>query len=65
VAEKTKRPTREVIQQWIKDVNKGGRGLTDWELHFMESITDQFESVRGLSEKQEEILERIYTEKVK
>ncbi len=30
----------------------------------MESITEQFDNSGSLSEKQEEILERIYTEKV-
>jgi uncharacterized membrane-anchored protein len=59
-----KRRPREVIEQWIDAVNDEGRRLTDWELHFMESITNQFASSGSLSEKQEEILERIYVEKV-
>lgn len=37
--------------------------LTKWEQSFMESITDQFERKRFLTDKQEEILERIYSEK--
>ena len=59
-----KRQPREVLEQWISAVNEGGRRLTAWELQFMESITEQFNSSGSLSEKQEEILERIYTEKV-
>ena len=59
-----KRQPREVLEQWISAVNEGGRRLTTWELQFMESITAQFDDGDSLSEKQEEILERIYTEKV-
>jgi hypothetical protein len=64
VALPKKRQPREVLEQWISAVNEGGRRLTAWELQFMESITEQFDGGSGLSEKQEEILERIYTEKV-
>ena len=59
-----KRQSREVLEQWIAVVNDEGRKLTDWEVQFMESITEQFDNSGSLSEKQEEILERIYTEKV-
>ena len=59
-----KRQPREVLEQWISAVNEGGRRLTSWELQFMESITEQFDSSGSLSEKQEELLERIYVEKV-
>jgi len=52
------------IEQWIQDVTDLGRGLTDWEEGFIESISDQFGEKRGLSDRQEEILDRIYTEKV-
>ena len=58
------RQPKEVLKQWITAVNDEGRKLTDWEVQFMESITEQFDNSGGLSEKQEEILERIYTEKV-
>ena len=53
----------ERVSQWIEDVNEGGRNLSAWELGFMESITEQFEKREWLSEKQIEILERIYAEK--
>lgn len=58
------RQPKEVLKHWITAVNDEGRKLTDWEIQFMESITEQFDSSGSLSEKQEEILERIYTEKV-
>jgi hypothetical protein len=55
----------EVLKQWIDDVNSEGRGLTEWELGFMENITEQFEDGGWLSEEQERILEKIYCNKVK
>ena len=57
--------TNEVLQGWIDAVNDGGRGLTDWETNFMESVTEQFDSSGRLSERQQEILEKIYAEKTK
>jgi hypothetical protein len=52
-----------VVAGWIESVNSKGRGLTKWEFSFMESITDQFERSGSLSDRQEEILERIYADK--
>lgn len=54
---------KEVIREWIELVNDEGRGLTKWEEDFMESITEQFEERGSISDRQEEILERIYSEK--
>lgn len=59
------KPEKDVIQQWLDSVNNEGKNLTAWELQFMESITDFYDRRGFLSEKQQEILERIYTEKVK
>ena len=53
----------EVIQSWIDHINDHGINLTKWEEDFMESITDQFAVRNSLSDKQEEILERIYVNK--
>ena len=53
----------EMIAEWIDLINHEGRNLTDWEKSFMESITDQFDRSGSLSERQREILERIYSEK--
>ena len=61
----TKRKDPMTLKQWIDDVNAEGRGLTDWETQFMESLTEQFDRRQSMSEKQEEILERIYVDKVK
>lgn len=54
---------KDIIENWIETVNTEGKKLSKWELDFMESITDQFASKNWLSDRQEEILERIYAEK--
>lgn len=58
----TKEP--EVLKDWIEQVNDNGVNLSKWEKDFMESITEQWDNRQFLSDKQEEILERIYTDKV-
>lgn len=52
-----------VVANWIHTINSEGYGLSDWEGAFMESVTEQFEARGTLTEKQEEIVERIYCEK--
>lgn len=59
----TAKQSPEVIRHWIETVNDEGRGLTAWEKQFMESITDQAGVTGSVSEKQQEILERIYAER--
>jgi hypothetical protein len=54
---------KEVIREWIELVNDEGRGLTKWEEDFMDSLTEQFEECGSISDRQEEILERIYAER--
>lgn len=56
--------TAEIIQDWIDRVNDEGLNLSEWERDFMISLTDQWVRRRDISNKQEEILERIYTERV-
>ncbi len=56
---------KEVIKDWIDRVNTEGRGLTAWEEGYMEDITDQFETCGRLTDKQEEILERIYAQRTR
>lgn len=55
----------EVIKEWIDKVNYESKNLSKWEEDFMESITDQFDRRGLLSDRQEEILERIYAEKTR
>jgi hypothetical protein len=53
----------EDVRHMIDMVNDEGRGLTPWECTFMESVTEQMERAGTLSERQQEILERIYAAK--
>ena len=53
----------DVLKEWIDSVNTEGRNLTNWELGFMASITEQFELTNRLTERQAEVLERIYAHK--
>lgn len=52
-----------VIQDWIDTINISGKNLSKWEEDFMESLTEQFNERNSISDKQEEILERIYVNK--
>mgnify|MGYP001581959160 FL=1 len=54
---------RETILHYVEAVNATGRGLTTWEEDFMESITEQFEERAWLTDKQREILGRIYEDR--
>lgn len=51
-----------VYRQWVEMIQTEGRGLTKWEEDFVSSIEEQLQS-HGISERQAEILERIYAEK--
>jgi hypothetical protein len=53
----------EVIEHWITIIQEEGLNLTKWEQDFVESIEEQFKARNWISDKQEEILERIYAEK--
>jgi len=53
-----------MIQDWLDRCLNEGRNLTQWEQDFIVSIADRLNRVGSLSEKQREILERIYTERV-
>lgn len=57
--------TREprVISHWLRTIHEDGFGLSKWEEEFIESVALQFEERESISNKQEEILERIYSEK--
>jgi len=54
----------EVIEDWIRQVNEEAtKELDKFEEGFMMSITNKFENIRWLSDREEEILERIYANK--
>jgi hypothetical protein len=49
--------------RWLDAIISRGVNLTTWEEEFVESVERQRELGRMLSEKQAEILERIYSER--
>ena len=60
-----KRQPREVICHWLTTIEEEGKYLTSWEEGFVAGLVERFanSSIAGLSEREEEILEKIYTEK--
>lgn len=49
---------------WVETIETEGINLTKWEEDFVQSIRERFDQGRfHLSERQAEILERIYAEK--
>lgn len=60
----TKTPkTPHTIRHFLAELETPFRPLSSWENQFLENVTDQFNMGGTLSDKQFEILERIYTEK--
>ncbi len=57
------RKEQDKLEYWIQRVQVDGKGLTKWEDDFIESLVVQWKEKRWMSEKQAEILERIYSEK--
>lgn len=53
----------EVIEDWLSQCENQFTKLSKWEQDFVESLREQFTQRGRLSEKQLEILERIYAEK--
>jgi hypothetical protein len=54
---------KETITVWIDKIQEEGRGLSKWEQDFVQSVSNQFCERGSISDRQEEILERIYAEK--
>lgn len=55
--------TTEVIQHFIEELKTPYKPLTSWENGFITSLEDQFSRRGTISDKQFEILERVYAEK--
>lgn len=57
--------TEEIIRHMLDSIVDGplSKDLTDWEMNFIDDINIKFDIYKKLSEKQFEILERIYAEK--
>lgn len=57
------RQPRNVLESWIEAIQHEGRGVTKWEADFTASLAEQLGERGTLSERQTEILERIYVER--
>ena len=55
--------TADELWKWLNSIRDYGRGLSDWEEEFCESVRGQLSRRGSLSERQVEILERIYSER--
>jgi hypothetical protein len=53
----------EVIEEWLERLESPSKPLTAWESDFIISVRDQFDRSGRVSERQEEVLERIHNEK--
>lgn len=53
----------EIHKQWLEACTEEDHRLTKWELGFVNDLTEQMDKGHSLSERQVEILERIYSEK--
>jgi hypothetical protein len=56
--------TQDEMNDMIDRCLTEGKNLSEWETKFCESVQEQLDRTGHLSEKQQEILDRIYTEKV-
>jgi len=54
---------KKLVEEWFKSIEETGVNLSKWEEDFVESVKEQFTKRGSLSEKQLEILERIYAER--
>lgn len=55
---------RQLIKELLEALQAPTRPLTKWEENFLESVTAQFDSTGTLSNRQIEVLDQIYVEKM-
>lgn len=66
MAEIFKPKAPQVYKDWVKTIlEEASDTLSDWESNFIDSIETQLTRGYTLSEKQDEILDKIYAEKTK
>jgi len=53
----------ELARHMLELLESPSKELTKWEENFIESVTDQYQTKQWLSDRQLEILEKIYAEK--
>jgi hypothetical protein len=55
-----------VYKSWVEAIlDEASNKLSNWEVDFINSIASQLDNNRNLSEKQADIVERIYSERTK
>jgi len=59
----SKTDTQKLIDSMLQALESPSKALTKWEENFLESISEQYQTRGTLSDRQLEILDRIYTEK--
>lgn len=59
----SKTPQQELIEEMLNKLDTPSKELTKWEENFLESINEQYQQRGSLSERQFDVLDRIYSEK--
>jgi len=54
---------KQLAAHMLRELESPSKELTSWELGFLESVGDQLETRGSMTDKQMEILKRIYEEK--
>lgn len=54
---------RKLASHMLRELESPSKQLTNWEQNFIESVTEQFHDRDSLTDKQLQIIERIYAEK--
>lgn len=65
MAEVWKSQPKDVLKAWIGAIDDESEELTEWEVNFINSIDEQLVRSGSLSQKQQEILEKIYVKYTK
>lgn len=55
--------TREQLQRFVDEIRENGTNVSKWEADYVDSVADQLERTGRLSDRQVEILDRIYAER--
>ena len=54
---------QKLIEQMLQALETPSKELTKWEENFLESLNEQYQTRGTLSDRQMEVLDRIYSEK--
>lgn len=54
---------KEVLLHWVSELDKVWSTLNDWETHFVAGLSFRIKNGEKISQRQQEVLEKIYAEK--